>query len=177
MNGASPDALTPPDRRVARLGPARDQRVTAMASPSGRSGSLASRRPRAALLRASLRGSALLAVSGLLAGCNMVVMNPAGDIAMQQRNLIVASTALMLLVVVPVIALTFLFAWRSDRVVQAIDGPTLSGKFQTDPLPVAAELAVQEHTVGKWRRRFLDYVTAYNFARRLKTLKGLTPYE
>ena len=42
----------------------------------------------------------------------MVVMNPSGDVAVQQRNLIVASTALMLLVIVPVIALTFLFAWR-----------------------------------------------------------------
>ena len=59
-----------------------------------------------------LRGVALLAASGLLAGCNMVVMNPAGDVAVQQRNLIIASTALMLLVIVPVIALTFLFAWR-----------------------------------------------------------------
>ena len=42
----------------------------------------------------------------------MVVMDPAGDVAVQQRNLIIASTALMLLVIVPVIALTFLFAWR-----------------------------------------------------------------
>jgi transposase InsO family protein len=27
------------------------------------------------------------------------------------------------------------------------------------------------------RRHLTDFVTAYNFARRLKTLKGLTPYE
>jgi hypothetical protein len=27
------------------------------------------------------------------------------------------------------------------------------------------------------RRHLADFVTAYNFARRLKTLKGLTPYE
>jgi cytochrome o ubiquinol oxidase subunit 2 len=39
-------------------------------------------------------------------------MNPSGDIAVQQKNLIIASTALMLLVIVPVIALTFIFAWR-----------------------------------------------------------------
>ena len=37
---------------------------------------------------------------------------PSGDVAVQQRNLIIASTALMLLVIVPVIALTFMFAWR-----------------------------------------------------------------
>jgi cytochrome o ubiquinol oxidase subunit 2 len=55
---------------------------------------------------------ALLTVSGLLAGCNMTVMSPSGDVAVQQRNLIIASTALMLLVILPVIALTFIFAWR-----------------------------------------------------------------
>src|SRR3954470_5708497 len=68
------------------------------------------RRPRGSLARQALRGAALVSASGLLAGCNMVVMNPAGDIAVQQRNLIIASTALMLLVIIPVIALTFLFA-------------------------------------------------------------------
>jgi cytochrome o ubiquinol oxidase subunit 2 len=47
-----------------------------------------------------------------LAGCNTVVMNPSGDIAAQQAHLIVVSTLLMLLVIVPVIALTFIFAWR-----------------------------------------------------------------
>src|SRR5919112_4795286 len=60
----------------------------------------------------SLRALAVLTASGLLAGCNMTVMDPSGDIAVQQRNLIIASTALMLLVILPVIALTFIFAWR-----------------------------------------------------------------
>ncbi len=69
-------------------------------------------RRRGALARQALRGAALLSAAGLLAGCNMVVMDPAGDVAVQQRNLILASTALMLLVIVPVIVLTFLFAWR-----------------------------------------------------------------
>ncbi len=54
----------------------------------------------------------IIAVSGLLSGCGMVVMDPSGDVAVQQRNLIIASTALMLLVIVPVIAMTFMFAWR-----------------------------------------------------------------
>ena len=70
------------------------------------------RRPRGSLARQALRGAALVSASGLLAGCGMVVLDPAGDVAVQQRNLIIASTALMLLVIVPVIALTFLFAWR-----------------------------------------------------------------
>ncbi len=47
-----------------------------------------------------------------LTGCNTVVMNPAGDVAVQQAQLIAVSTALMLLIIVPVIALTLLFAWR-----------------------------------------------------------------
>jgi cytochrome o ubiquinol oxidase subunit II len=48
----------------------------------------------------------------LLAGCNTVVMNPSGDIAAQQGHLIIVSTLLMLLIIVPVIALTIVFAWR-----------------------------------------------------------------
>src|SRR5471032_851881 len=56
-------------------------------------------------------GLALLPLT-LLAGCNTVVLNPSGDIAIQQSHLIVVSTLLMLLIIVPVIALTVLFAWR-----------------------------------------------------------------
>jgi cytochrome o ubiquinol oxidase subunit 2 len=48
----------------------------------------------------------------LLAGCNTVVLNPSGDIADQQAHLIIVSTLLMLLIIVPVIALTVFFAWR-----------------------------------------------------------------
>jgi len=48
----------------------------------------------------------------LLSGCNLVVLHPAGAVASQQGHLIVVSTLLMLLVIVPVIALTLLFAWR-----------------------------------------------------------------
>ncbi|MBI0434479.1 ubiquinol oxidase subunit II [Roseomonas sp. KE0001] len=54
----------------------------------------------------------LVPLAALLAGCNLVVMNPSGDIAVQQRDLIVASTVLMLLIIVPVILLTLFFAWR-----------------------------------------------------------------
>jgi hypothetical protein len=32
-------------------------------------------------------------------------------------------------------------------------------------------------THDQLRRHLADFVTAYNFAKRLKTLKGLTPYE
>jgi len=39
-------------------------------------------------------------------------MNPTGDIAKQQADLIFISVALMLLIIIPVMALTVLFAWR-----------------------------------------------------------------
>ncbi|MDB5775259.1 MAG: cyoA [Herbaspirillum sp.] len=54
----------------------------------------------------------LLSIATLLAGCDTVVMHPSGDIAAQQGHLIVISTLLMLIIIVPVIALTLLFAWR-----------------------------------------------------------------
>jgi cytochrome o ubiquinol oxidase subunit II len=48
----------------------------------------------------------------LLSGCDLVVMSPSGDIAAQQRDLIIISTVLMLLIIVPVMILTVVFAWR-----------------------------------------------------------------
>jgi cytochrome o ubiquinol oxidase subunit 2 len=57
------------------------------------------------------RGLFLLPFS-LLAGCDTVVLNPSGDIAAQQGHLVIISTVLMLLIIVPVIALVFIFAWR-----------------------------------------------------------------
>jgi cytochrome o ubiquinol oxidase subunit 2 len=53
-----------------------------------------------------------LATSVLLAGCNLVVFNPKGDVARDERDLIILATGLMLLVVIPVIVMTFVFAYR-----------------------------------------------------------------
>lgn len=64
------------------------------------------------LLRALPRLGAAGLVAWLLAGCDMIVMKPHGDIAVQQSNLIVVSTLLMLLIIVPVIVLILLFAWK-----------------------------------------------------------------
>jgi cytochrome o ubiquinol oxidase subunit 2 len=47
-----------------------------------------------------------------LAGCNTIVMNPKGDMAIQEARLITISTVLMLLIIIPVIILTALFAWK-----------------------------------------------------------------
>lgn len=54
----------------------------------------------------------LTALSALLSGCNLVTLDAAGDVARQQGDLIVVSTVLMLLIVVPVMALTGWFAWH-----------------------------------------------------------------
>lgn len=48
----------------------------------------------------------------LLAGCNMDILNPKGDIGAQEKTLLLTATGLMLLVVVPVIILTLWFAWK-----------------------------------------------------------------
>jgi len=59
-----------------------------------------------------LRTCIIVASAFPLAGCDWVVMSPAGDVAVQQRDLIVISTVLMLLIIVPVMALTVFFARR-----------------------------------------------------------------
>ena len=54
----------------------------------------------------------LAALLGGCAGIEMTVLDPAGDVALQQRNLIIFSTVLMLLIVLPVIVAALVFAWR-----------------------------------------------------------------
>lgn len=64
------------------------------------------------LMFKSLKKCILLVPLFLLGGCNTIVMNPSGDIASQQADLIVLSTVLMLIIIVPVIFLTCFFAWK-----------------------------------------------------------------
>jgi cytochrome o ubiquinol oxidase subunit 2 len=59
-----------------------------------------------------IRILALLPLFALLGGCNLVVLDPAGTIAARQSDLLIESTGLMLLIIVPVIALTLFFAWH-----------------------------------------------------------------
>ena len=54
----------------------------------------------------------LLSLAASLGGCNLIVLAPAGDVAAQQRDLVVIATVLMLLIVLPVMLLTVFFAWR-----------------------------------------------------------------
>lgn len=66
--------------------------------------------------RSTLNGPVLkLALAGIslpLAGCDTLLLNAPGDVAAQQGDLIVIATWLMLLIIVPVIVVTLLFAWR-----------------------------------------------------------------
>ncbi|HVC31302.1 MAG TPA: ubiquinol oxidase subunit II [Steroidobacteraceae bacterium] len=48
----------------------------------------------------------------LLTGCHYAVLDPRGPVGQQERTIILTATALMLLVVVPVIAMILVFAWR-----------------------------------------------------------------
>ncbi len=58
------------------------------------------------------RIAVLAPVLSLLSGCNVVLLHPSGDVAVQQRDLLLASTVLMLLIIIPVMVMTALFAWR-----------------------------------------------------------------
>lgn len=56
---------------------------------------------------------AVLALSAFLAGCqNQVLLDPKGQVGLEERDLILFATGIMLLVVVPVILATLFFAWK-----------------------------------------------------------------
>jgi len=48
----------------------------------------------------------------LLSGCTLEVLSPKGEIGAQEKTLFLTATYLMLIVVVPVIAMTLYFAWK-----------------------------------------------------------------
>ncbi|WP_430460175.1 ubiquinol oxidase subunit II [Thalassolituus sp. LLYu03] len=48
----------------------------------------------------------------LLSGCQGGILDPKGQIGVDEKNLILIATGLMLLVVIPVIVLTLVFAWK-----------------------------------------------------------------
>ena len=64
----------------------------------------------------TLRGAMSTVAIGLVAllsGCsNLDLLNSKGSVGIAERNLIATSTWAMLIVVIPVIAMTLLFAWR-----------------------------------------------------------------
>ncbi|WP_443700893.1 ubiquinol oxidase subunit II [Pseudomonas sp.] len=54
----------------------------------------------------------LLGMMLMLGGCKWALLDPKGQVGLDERNLIITATLLMLLVVVPVIIMTFAFAWK-----------------------------------------------------------------
>ncbi len=56
--------------------------------------------------------AAITALTPLLGGCQFEVLDPHGPIGVDERSIILLSTGLMLIVVMPVIVMTLAFAWR-----------------------------------------------------------------
>lgn len=64
-------------------------------------------------LKLYLHMSLLFLSTAFLSGCSeLVVLNPAGDVAAQSAWLVMFATVLMLLIIVPVFCLIIFFAWR-----------------------------------------------------------------
>lgn len=54
----------------------------------------------------------ILGFSLILSGCKLAILDPKGLIATAEKNLLVDAVLLMLIVVIPVIIMSFVFAWR-----------------------------------------------------------------
>jgi cytochrome o ubiquinol oxidase subunit 2 len=64
------------------------------------------------ILRQCARVLPILVTAALFAGCNTVLLHPAGAVAKEQGHLVVVATLLMLIVIIPVMVLTVAFAWH-----------------------------------------------------------------
>lgn len=60
----------------------------------------------------SLGWTSLLAASVLLSGCNSALLDPKGQVGLEQRSLILTALGLMLIVVIPAIFMAIGFAWK-----------------------------------------------------------------
>ena len=61
----------------------------------------------------------LLSLIGILSGCDWVIFNPKGQIGQDEKDLLITAVLLMLLVVIPVIVMTVMFAWKYRASVKA----------------------------------------------------------
>lgn len=59
-----------------------------------------------------LRGLVLIPLFIALAGCKAVLLDPSGDVARQQSDVMTASVAIMALIIVPVLVAIAVIAWR-----------------------------------------------------------------
>jgi cytochrome o ubiquinol oxidase subunit II len=71
------------------------------------------------------RALIVIAAAGALGGCSQGVLDPQGPVASAQRLLLINSTAIMLVVVIPVIVATLAFAWwyrsSNSRATRSLD--------------------------------------------------------
>lgn len=63
-------------------------------------------------LRSICRGIGVLAMTLFLGGCKFALLNPQGRIAVAEKDLLIDALLLMLIVVIPVMILTLIIAWR-----------------------------------------------------------------
>lgn len=63
-------------------------------------------------IRRILLAAFALGLALTLSGCKYVLLNPKGLIAVDEKHIMITSALLMLIVVIPVIILTFAFAWH-----------------------------------------------------------------
>lgn len=59
-----------------------------------------------------VRPGLLVAMAVLMTGCDWALFDPKGQIAREELTLLITCTVLMLLVVIPVIVMTLVFAWK-----------------------------------------------------------------
>jgi len=64
------------------------------------------------LLIRNLCNIALASIVLILSGCEGGVLDPKGQVGIDEKNLIIIATVLMLLVVIPVIVMTLYFSWK-----------------------------------------------------------------
>ena len=88
------------------------------------------------------RKASVLVLPLILSACQSDVMNPAGDIAKQQAHLVVVATLLMLIIVLPVMFLIVLFAWRYRASAQAHYEPEWNHSTQLELLIWSAPLLI-----------------------------------
>ena len=82
-----------------------------------------------------LAGLMALGSTMFLGGCQMGILDPKGSIGTAERSLIVTSTLVMLVIVVPVIVLTLLFAWRYRATnTAAVYSPKWSHSFRLEAI-------------------------------------------
>ncbi|MFC3912768.1 ubiquinol oxidase subunit II [Pseudaeromonas sharmana] len=62
--------------------------------------------------QSKLRAWMLALAPLLLTGCDMALLDPKGEVGLEQRSLILTALGLMLIVVIPVFIMTIWFAWR-----------------------------------------------------------------